>query len=479
MGLRTASQYLESLRDGRAVFYRGERISDVTCHPLLRVAAEHTALEYRLAEEEPFRDLLVVDDPETREPISRYFHIPRSSEDLHKRGTLIETTTREGGSVVLLIKDIGSDALFALHIVAQAVDRAHGTRYLDKVKRYYEKCKREDLALAVAQTDVKGNRSLRPSQQAHPDYYVRVVRETPEGIVVRGAKAHTTNSVLSNELIVLPTRALGEQDRDYAVAFALPINHPGLKLIASPSGFEGAGTFHHPVSARHKMIESLTIFDDVLVPWDRVFLKGEWTFAGPLASTFVEFHRFTAISYKGPLLDLLVGSAALMAEYNGIARASHVQDKLARLCMYVATVKGLTQAAALNYKLVEGIAVPDPVLTNTAKYFFARNYHEAVRDVQDIAGGLLVTGPGEEDLQNPETSSFIHRYLGGKAEVAAEHRLRLMNLIRDLTASNFGGYNEVLAIHAEGSMEAQKITLLRDFDLETYRAFARRMAGLP
>jgi aromatic ring hydroxylase len=478
MGLKSPKQYKESLRDGRVVFYRGKQVEDVTKHPILKIGAEQTSLDYRLSEDPDFKDLMTTTDPETGRAISRYFKIPQTSDDLLKRREMTEMVTRAGRGVVTLVKEIGTDALFALHLIAGAMDKKLGTNYLERVKKYYEYCKENDLAMATAQTDVKGDRSLRPHEQSHPDYYVRVLREKEDGIIVRGAKAHTTNAVFANEIIVIPTRAMTEEDKDYALAFAVPANSKGLKMVASSLGFENPSTFHHPVSARHKMIESLTIFDDVFVPWERVFMKGEWQFAGALAKTFVDFHRFTAISYKPPLCDLLIGAAALIAEYNGIERASHVVDKIARIIMYTETLRGLSRAAAINCKTIDSIAIPDPILTNTAKYYFASNYHEIVSYVQDIAGGLLVTGPSEEDCKNPETQKYIEKYLGGKNGVPTEHRLRIFNLIRDLTASNFGGYNEILAIHAEGSLEAQKITIYRDYDLERCKALAREVANI-
>lgn len=479
MGLRSPRQFIESLRDGRVLYYRGERVPDVTVHPILGVAVKHAALDFQLAEDPLHQDLMTCVDPETGERVSRFFKTPTGPDDLLKRMEMIELSTRVGGGVVLLIKEIGTDALFALHLVTRQVDKRFGTGYGPRLRAYHRYCQAHDLSMAVAQTDVKGDRSLRPSQQAHPDYYLRVVEEGREGIVVRGCKAHTTGPPYANELVVLPTRALTEEARDYAVAFALPVAAPGLTFIASALGFDQQSDFHRPVSTHHKMIETLTIFDDVFVPWERVFLKGEWEYAGLLANTFVEYHRFSAISYKPPLCHLLLGAASLMAEYNGIGRAAHVRDKLTALIRYVENLRALTRMAAIDCRTVDGeVAVPDPILTNIAKYHFARGYHEVVRDVQDIAGGLLVTGPSAEDLGNPATRGYIERYLGGKAGVSAAQRLRLLNLIRDLTASDFGGYNEVLAIHAEGSLEAQKLTIYRDYDLTACRALARRMAGI-
>jgi len=234
MGLRTAEQYKESLRDGRAVYLRGARVADVTRDPVIGIAVEHACIDYRMAEDPKYRGLTVMRDGSGE--YSRYFHLPRNADDLLKRSELIAASTREGATLVVLIKEIGTDALYALHIVGERMAAAGKPEYRERVAKYHRYCRDNDLAVAVAQTDVKGDRSLGPTAQDHPDYYVRIVEERPDGIVVRGAKVHTSVSTNTNEVIVLPTRAMKAEDQPYAVAFALPINTPGLKLIASPHG---------------------------------------------------------------------------------------------------------------------------------------------------------------------------------------------------------------------------------------------------
>ena len=474
MPLMTAEQYVESLRDGRNVWYRGERVEDVTTHPVIGVAVEHAAIDYRMAEDAEERELAVVDGADG--PYSRYYEIPRTPDDLLRRSALIERATALGGTLVVLIKEIGTDALFALRLIAGHMDRTLGTNYLPRVDAFHTHCRNRDLAVAVAQTDVKGDRSGGPTAQVHPDYYVRVVAEDEDGITLRGAKVHTSVSTNAHEIIVLPTRNLGEGEESYAVACGVPANAPGLTMLASGYGRRG-NTFEQPLSARHKMMETLTVFDDVKVPWNRVFLNGEVAMAGPLAKTFVEFHRFTAVSYKLPLVDLFVGASHLMAEYNGVLRAGHVRDKLARLISYAQICRGMTREAAREAQIVDGVAVPNAELINIAKLYFATNYHQALAWVQDIAGGLLVTGPSAEDLDDATLRTLIDRYLGA-ANPNAEERLRLMNLIADLTASDFAGYQSTLAIHAEGSIEAEKMTIWRQHDIATDVAYAKRLAGI-
>lgn len=485
MALRTAEQYQASLRDGRVVYYRGRPVDDVTSHAALRLAVQHASIDFRMAEspDEALRTLSTVHDGETGETFSRYFAFPQGAADLLARSRLIETATRLGGTLVVLIKEIGSDALFALHLVAQAHaegrdDIPANQTYLERVRHFYRHCRDGDLAMAVAQTDVKGDRSLGPAEQ--PDAYLRVVERRHDGIVVRGAKAHTSVSANANELIVLPTRAMRAEDRDAAVAFAIPVATPGVTLVVSPFGDGEKNAFEHPISATHKMPETLTIFDDVFVPNERVFLNGEWQSAGLLAHTFVQFHRFTAVSYKLALVDALVGAAALAADLNGLSRVSHIRDKLTWLIAYAETLRALTAQAAAQCATDNpfGLAVPNTLLTNIAKLHFAGHYHEAVARVQEIAGGLVVTAPGAEDWGHPDLEPQLRRYLSGRHGTGAAERSRALHLVQDLTASDYGGYQEVLAIHAEGSLEAERLAIGRNYDLTAAKAYARQLAGI-
>ena len=317
MALRSADEYRASLRDGRRVWYRGRPVTDLLGDPELRVAIDHAALDYEVGHDPVHRDLAVAKDPDSGEEYSAYYQLPRSSDDLLARSRLIETVTGIGGTLVTLVKEIGSDALFGLLRVLDGEER-------ERVAAYYERCRADDLAIAVAQTDVKGDRSLLPHQQPDPDHYVHVVSQDSEGIVVRGAKNHTSVSANANEIIVLPTRAMGSDDAAFAVSFAVPVDTPGLSLYVSGYGAGEHSDFEHPVSSKHKMLETLTVFDDVFVPWERVFLCGQPELAGPVALAFVDYHRFTAVSYKLPLVDAFVGCAALIAEMNGVAKANHI-----------------------------------------------------------------------------------------------------------------------------------------------------------
>jgi 4-hydroxybutyryl-CoA dehydratase/vinylacetyl-CoA-Delta-isomerase len=470
-GLRTADQFLNGLRDRREVYYRGQRVADVVEHPELGVAARHAAIDFQLAEDPNFRDLAM--RREGDDIYSTCYHIPRNSQDLLDRSKLIETGTALGATLVLLIKEIGTDALFAL---MRVFTRAGETQSLERVQSLYRKYCHGDSALAVAQTDVKGDRSKRPSEQPDPDLNVRVVEKRSDGIVVRGAKVHTSCSPYVDEIIVLPSRSMAPGDESWSVAFAVPVDTRGLRLYASDFLHGTDDPFTRPISARHKMIETLTVFDNVFVPWERVFFCERPDLAGSTALTFVEYHRFTAVSYKLPLLDALVGCAIAIAQANGIDRAGHVRDKLTWLAGYAETVRGLIELAALRCQVENGFAFPHVFTTNLAKWTFARDFHKAIEIVQDLAGGLLVTGPSGADWDSPEVRSILEKYL--RAAWPADRRLAMLNLISDLTTRLYGGYQAVLAVHAEGSIEAEKMAMLRSYDFNRALDLALRLAGL-
>ena len=477
MGLRSPEQYVDSLRDDRTVYFSGSRISDVTTHPVIARAIRHASVDFSLAEDPEVRSLAVVDGSD---PFSRYFLEPRSNGDLADRARLIETATARCHTLVPLIKEIGTDALFALRRIARQLDARLGTDARStRVAAYLAHCRDNDLAMSVAQTDVKGDRSLGPSAQVDPDSYLRIVERRSDGIVVRGAKVHTSCTPNANELIVLPTRAMGPDDADWAVSFAIPVATPGLKLVASPYGSQQGSSFDSPISSDRLMMETTTIFEDVFVPDERVFMAGESDLAGPLALAFVDYHRFTAIAYKLPLVDALVGSAALMADLNGISRANHVREKMTWLIAYAETLRALVESAAQRGTPDDaGVHVPDPLVVNIAKSHFAHGFHTAVQHVQDITGGLLVTAPSEADFENPETGDLLRKYLGGRSGVDGADRIRAINMVSDLTTREFGGYHTVLAIHAEGSLEAEKLLIQRSYDQTRAVAYARRLAGL-
>lgn len=454
MGLITADQYKESLNDGREVYYKGERVENVATHDDLGVCVDVMAIDYEMAEHPDTRDLAVMKDPVTGEEISRYYYKPQNAEDLLKAHELIVKATELGDGYIPLAHDIGADALNAIHITANMMGNQD---YIDRIERYRKELQEKDLATCAGVTCVKGDRMLRPSDpaQVHPDFYVRVVDRNRKGIVVRGAKIHITGAAYCNDIFVVPCRAMTEADKDYAVAFAIAANTKGIKQVCRPftshiSPLEWPNT--RPVRVH---TDSFIIFDDVLVPWERVFLCGEWKYAAPMVYNFALMHRRTGCAYRIPLSEQLLGVAVAIAQYNGISDAPHVKEKLTDLVIYLETLKSLSKTACYDFVMRGGIAVPNPIATNMAKYHFAHHYHDVVKSIQDLAGGLLVTAPTYKDYQRPELREAIEKYLVGNRNVSAENRLRMFDLIRRITKADL----ETICLHGEGSPIAERMTI--------------------
>ena len=475
MGLITPEQFKESLRDGREVYMYGEKVDDVTTHRALKVCADTMALDYEVAELPKYRDLAIVDDPELGEPISRYYYLPKNADDLLKQHDLILETTKFADGYIPLAHDIGADALNAIHITANIMGNKE---YIERIENFRKHLKKTDMAIVTAMTDAKGDRLLRPSspEQVHPDFYVRVVDRNRDGIVVRGAKMHITGAAYSNEIFVIPCRAMAEEDKDYAVAFATPVNVKGLRQICRPARTE-ISPLEFPTGRPVRMhTDSLIIFDDVFVPWDRVFLCGEWTHAVNIVYNFAYFHRRTGCCYRIPLSEQLLGIAQAIAEYNGVDKVPHIREKLTDAVIYLDTLKALSRAACFDYVMHGGIPVPNPVTTNIGKYHFAVNYHDIMKVIQDIAGGSTLTKPTYQDFQNPDTKQDIDKYLSGKAGISTEKRLRMFDLIRRLTSSEF----ETMVLHGEGSLEAQRMTIFTEAraEIQECKKLAEELAGI-
>lgn len=457
MALITPEQYKESLNDGRIVFYKGERVENVATHSDLSVCADLMAIDFEMAEDPALRDMAVMEDPETGQTISRYYYKPQTADDLVKAHDLIVKATELGDGYIPLAHDIGADALNAINITATIIGNQD---YIDRIDNYRKVLQEQDLATCAAVTDVKGDRMLRPSDpgQAHPDFNLRIVKKTDEGIIVRGAKVHITGAAYCNDIIAIPCRAMSEGDADYAVAFAIPANTTGVRQVCRPftsriSVLEFPND--RPVRVHS---DSLIIFDDVLVPWERVFLCGEWQHAATMVYNFALMHRRTGCAYRIPLTEQLVGAGAAIAEYNGIAKAPHVREKLTDLIIYLETLRALSKTACYDFVMRGGVAVPNPIATNMAKYHFAHNYHSVVEIVQDLAGGLLVTAPTYKDYQHPDLHADIDKYLQGVKSVSTENRLRMLDLIRRITSADL----ETICLHGEGSPMAERMTIFME-----------------
>jgi 4-hydroxybutyryl-CoA dehydratase/vinylacetyl-CoA-Delta-isomerase len=477
MAVRSPEEFRESLRDNRRVFMNGELVEDVTTHPILKISTETAAGDFFLthSEDPAVHDLFVAPHPQTGEPISRYFLPPRTPEDLEKRLEMIGQSIRLTGGLPFG-KDVGTDVMYAIMTTAQRMGKPE---YLERAQSYLEHLRKNDLNLCAAITDVKGDRGKPPSQQTHPDYYLHVVDQNKDGIVVRGAKIHITGAPVANDILVLPTRQMRENEGEYSLAFAIPANAKGVTMVCRPSrGERGPSEFPAALPVRG-LVEAMIIFDDVLVPWERVFMCGEWQFSMLLAYTFATYHRFTAVSYKIPAVEILAGCAVAMAEMNGVERTGHIRAKLVDIAAYVETLKALATAAIKSPVMYDDLAVPNPLITNMGKLHFASHYHEIIKLVQDVSGGIISTMPTYQDWQNEELHKSLEHYLGGSSKYTTEERLRMIALTHRMVASAESAHMEVVTVHGEGSMEAQRMMISAESPFKEYRNLALTAAGIP
>jgi 4-hydroxybutyryl-CoA dehydratase/vinylacetyl-CoA-Delta-isomerase len=272
---------------------------------------------------------------------------------------------------------------------------------------------------------------------------------------------------------------MGPDEVDYSVSFSIPANAPGVKVINRSYAEPGLAAFDYPASGRANMPEGFVIFDDVFVPWERVFLAGEWQLAGVLAHSLGLWERVGGLLAAVEESQVLVGMCQLLTEYNGISKASHIQEKISELICYAEVIRHSLECATRNYESTEsGMVYPNTMDVNVGKYYFAANYHQMIRHVHDIAGGLVVTMPHEGDLRSEETGPYLRKYLHTRDDVDIEDRMKLYNLIRDRTADAYGGWSLVTNIQAGGGLAAQKIVMNRSYDLEHAKSLAKEAAGI-
>jgi 4-hydroxybutyryl-CoA dehydratase/vinylacetyl-CoA-Delta-isomerase len=478
--IRTVEQYLESLRDGRVLYHQGERVKDVTTHPVLRRTVEVGAMDWVLTNDPELRDKFVTQN-EDGEDVHVLWDPPRSADDLVRRRDVFIEGVRHGG---ISLHCMGVDGMAACTVLAARVDAALGTNYSERVAAYRKYVQQNDLGLTTAQTDAKGDRGLRPSKQVqHQDFYVRVVDKNDDGIVVRGCKYHISSSPMANEAFVLPCRTHQEDDKDYCVVFATPLNAEGITLISAEPEVRGMSTeetaWDSPIASRFGVGdgECMIVFEDVFVPWERVFLCGEWQFSRDIAYLFATFHRLFACCRMVPTMELVTGVASLMAEYNGLEKYWHIRKKLSHMSNVTEAFKAMSLAACMfpEEDTALDLVHPNQMYINISKYMYADNFPELTKLAQDICGGIVADPICYADWMNPDTQPLIDKYLGGKAGIPTEHRLRAIRLLHDITGGRHVSHN----IHAEGSLAAQEMMFYFASDWDMYKTSAKRAAGIP
>jgi 4-hydroxybutyryl-CoA dehydratase/vinylacetyl-CoA-Delta-isomerase len=476
--IRSADDYLASLR-GRDLDLHlfGERVGEPVEHPMIRPSINALCATYQLAEDEP--ELATAWSPLIDAPVNRFLHIVESPEDLVLKNRMQRRLGQITGTCFQ--RCAGLDTISVLHSITWEIDEKHGTAYHSRYLAFLKQAQRHNVIIGAGMTDPKGDRGRRPSEQDDPDLFMHVTRRTEQGLYVTGAKAHMTGGLNSHWICVMPTMHMTESDRDYAVIGVVPVTAEGLSFICGRQSCDTRSLEPGDIDAGNAQYggqEVLVVFDEVFIPWEHVFMDGEHEFCQDMVARFTAYHRASYVCKTG-LGDVMVGAAASIAEYNGAEKASHIRDKLVEMTHLNETIYSSGIASSWEAQpLPSGIWMNNEMLANVCKHNVTRFPYDIARFAQDLAGGIMVTLPSQQDFDNEETGPVLRKYLRGRADVPVEARVRMLRLIENMTLGrNAVGYLTE-SLHGAGSPQAQRIQIQRGMDVDTKKGYARALAGI-
>ena len=471
--LMSGDDYRESLRRYKPrVFLDGRRVESVTDERGFGPGINAIALTYDYARKAEYAPLMTAVQQTSGKRVNRLSHINTSGGDLLNKLEAVRLVCQETGCAQ---RYLTHDALNAVGQVAARIDDAKGsTEHTARFLNYLHHVQDQDLTLGIAMTDAKGDRSKRPHEQANLDSYLHVVdrkavRNGKSGILISGTKAIVTGAPYMHELLVMPCRNMGRDDADFAVCCAVPLDAPGVTVVARPAGRPGEKVEHGAAlfSRKYGQSTGVVLFDQVFVPWEHVFYEGEWEHSGHLTYSYATHHRHTCIAARAGFGDLLIGAGALMCEANGFdpGKESHLREQMVELITITESFFACGVAASVYGKADEhsGIFMPDPVFSNIGKLLLATKIYDMHRIAHYVSGGLIVTLPGPDEDHNPETGAKLSEVLRANPDVPYEQRIETARFIEDLTAGYQGGWYSVISLHGGGSPAAMKQEIYRNY----------------
>jgi 4-hydroxybutyryl-CoA dehydratase/vinylacetyl-CoA-Delta-isomerase len=444
---------------------------------MIRPSINAVAETYDIANEEP--EIASPYSSITGSKVNRFLHITEATEDLVNQNKMQRKLGQLTGTCFQ--RCVGMDALNSLYSTTFEIDAKHGTIYHKRLIDFIKMIQTENLVIGGAMTDVKGDRSLSPSQQADPDLFVHIIKEDEKGVYITGAKAHQTGCINSHWIIVMPTMRLRPEDKEYGIVAAIPADAKGITYIYGRQSCDTRSMEAGDLDAGNAKFsgqEAMIIFDNVFIPHELIFMHGEVEFASMLVERFTCYHRRSYVCKTG-LGDVLIGAAAAIADYNGVANASHIKDKLVEMTHLNETIFAAGIASSYQaHRTTAGNYQNDDMLANVCKHNVTRFPYEIGRLAQDIAGGLMVTMPSERDFRSPETGPLLEKYLKGRKGVSTENRVRILRLIENMTLGrNAVGYLTE-SMHGAGSPQAQRIQIARQMQLEYKKKLAKDLASI-
>lgn len=466
--LMSGDDYRESLRRYTPrVFVDGRQVASVVDEPALRPGVNALAFTYDYALRPELEPIALATQSQRNRIVNRMLHINESAGDLLNKLEAVRVLCQETGCAQ---RYLAHDALNGLAQVTARIDDAKGmTEHRTRFASYLQHVQDQDLALGVAMTDAKGDRSKKPHQQANPDTYVHIVERNGKGIVISGAKAIVTGAPYMHELLVMPSRNMGPEDADFAVCCAVRVDEPGITIVSRPAGRPGEKLEHGDAlfSRKYGQSTAVVIFDRVFVPWERVFYAGEWEHSHVLTYSYATHHRHSCIAARAGFGDLLIGAGALMCEANGLDpdAKSNLREPMVELIKITEGFYACGVAASVYATCDEhsGSFMPDPVFSNIGKLLLATQIYDMHRIAHEVSGGLIVALPGPDEDHNPETAAKLSEVLQAHADVPYDKRIQTARFIEDLTASYQGGWYSVISLHGGGSPAAMKQEIWRNY----------------
>jgi len=473
--MRTSEEYRQDLYKMKPnIYIRGRKVGRDS--PELSGGISVISKTFELVDHPDFGELLTAKSHISGKRINRFTHIHQTAEDLLKKQEMTRKLCRIVGGCIQ--RCMGCDAINGLSIATYACDVTYGTDYHKRFLNYLKEFQERDLVAACAQTDVKGDRSKRPHQQDDPDMYVRVVERREDGIVVRGAKNCITMAAVADEIIVVPTRAMTPNDKDYSVAFAIPADTEGVKIVARTSKLRAPEGLKMP-QAEIGDDENMVIFDDVFVPWERVFICGEHDFATLAAYLFALFHRHSYTGCKPAMTDIIMGFGALIAEYNNVYDRHNIREKLVELAATAELVYAAGIASAIHgTKTPAGTFMPNEVYANVGRRHAGLNFYKELEILAELSGGLPAALPFAEDFLSEEIGPYIRKYIKRRSDVPPEHVYRCLFGISNILCSSLGGVQAVAGVHGGGSPVMEDIAIMRTYDFESKKKIAKYLVGI-
>jgi 4-hydroxyphenylacetate 3-monooxygenase len=441
MPARTGEQYLEGLRAAkRELWIGGERVDDVTTHPAFRNGARTIAALYDLQWHPSLRDEMLYPSPDSGEPVGVSFMAPHGMDDLARRRRMFKTWADATCGMLGRSPDFLNTNLMAFAAGSAHFGRG-GEQFAENMRRYYRYAREHDLCLTHTLINPQANRAVGAAAQADPFLTAGVVRETDAGIIIRGARMLATLAPYSDEIAVFPSTVLraSAEDARYAFAFAIPSSTPGMRYICRDSFDQGRSHFDHPLGSRYEEMDAVVVFEDVLVPWERVFIynnvelcNGLWAGSGGGAHIMHQFvTKFVAKT------EFILGLACAISEMIGIDGFQHVQEKLAEIILTLETIKALLRAAEADAEIQpNGVAYPATMPLLTARNLYPRLYPRMIEILQLLGASGLMATPSEQDVVGP-LSGDVERYFQA-AKAGGGERVRLFRLAWDVACSSFG-----------------------------------------